>query len=108
VNESKVIHITGPVLRAVVRMQLNDDRGHATPPRPMGEYGGLQKVPAGSIVRLDIGRAYMFYPPYGDYMAPALIDAAEIDVIGTDPRGVRAVRDGLAAAIARAQRRRAG
>ena len=94
----------GPVLRAVITMQLNDNRGSAVPPRPTTEYGGLPKAPAGSIVRLSIGNARTFYAPYADRIVGALVDAAEIEVIGSDPQGVTETRAALAAALGRTRR----
>ena len=97
-----------PVLRTVIAMQLVVQGRVAVPPQRTVQYGGLEKAPAGSIVRLDIGQAEDFFDWDANYIVDALVDAAEIEVIGSSPRGVEAVRRELSRAISRARRRRAG
>lgn len=104
-NKPAPIRSTGPALRAVVTMQLRDNRGSAMPPQPTSEHGGLTAAPAGSVVRLHIGDARTFFAGYADRIVGALVDAAEIEVIGSDPQGVTETREALAAALARARRR---
>jgi hypothetical protein len=86
-------------------MQLVDERGAASPPARTREYGGLTRAPEGSIVRLSIGDAHTFHDWDADYIVGALADAAEIEVIGSDPHGVTETRAVLAAALHRARRR---
>jgi hypothetical protein len=99
------IRPSGPSLRSVITVRLTEDHGGAVPPRLTTEHGGLTEAPPRSTVRLVIGDARTFYAGYADYIIGALMNAAEIEVVGTDPQGVTETRRALAAAFERARRR---
>ncbi|HEY5834657.1 hypothetical protein [Streptomyces sp.] len=107
-SEPTPIRPAGPVVRGVVTVRLPVRDGAVHTPMPTAEYGGLEKVPAGSIVRLDIGAAQRCFGFTAAAIAGAVSGAAEVEVVGTDWRGVAETRAQLAAAIEAARHRLTG
>ncbi|MEU1518295.1 hypothetical protein ABZ490_40160 [Streptomyces sp. NPDC005811] len=91
--------VRGPAVRAVVRVQLRASHGFVDPPSPTQQYGGIERLPAGTVARLDIGNARHCSSWIASLVAGALRDCAEVEVVGTDPRGVAETRNALTRAL---------
>lgn len=78
----------GPAVRAVTVLRLADHNGFVELPRPTMQYGGVLPYPAGTVLRLDIGTATHCSDWAMENLAGALVNCAEIEVVGTDPYGV--------------------
>lgn len=107
-TEPTAIQPAGPVLRAVLLLSLPVQSGWVSTPQPTVEYGGILPVPAGTVVRLDIADARHCFMHEAGKIAGALAAAAEIEVVGTDARGVAETRAALAAALDFTRLRHAG
>jgi len=99
VTEPTTFQPGGPTVRAVLQLTLPVRHGWVSTPEPTTEHGGLQAVPAGTVVRLNVGDARRCYMHDARKIVGALASAAEIEVVGTDPRGVEATRAALATAL---------
>lgn len=98
-SEPTRIQSGGPVLRAVVVIKLTVRHNCVSTPSPAQEHGGLLPVQPGTVVRLDIGDARMCFSHDADKIAGAFADAAEIEVVGSNPRGVESTRNSLSTSL---------
>jgi hypothetical protein len=88
-----------PVVRAVIRLRLPIRYGSVSTPEPTMEFGGLEPLPPGTVVVLDIGPARGCPEATAWKIAGALRLCAEVQVTGRDWQGVVDTRAQLAAAL---------
>ncbi|WP_103543330.1 hypothetical protein [Streptomyces sp. SM1] len=93
------LHGRGPAVRAVTVLRLVDERGYVELPRPTMQYGGVYPYPTGTVLRIDIGKATHCTDWAMENLAGALVDCAEIEVVGTDSYGVSETRQHLCRAL---------
>ncbi|WP_143831872.1 hypothetical protein [Nocardiopsis sp. CNR-923] len=55
--------MTHTTVTATVHIRLTTEHGHARPPHPTHEHGGITPVPAGCCVLLDVGDAHHISGP---------------------------------------------
>lgn len=89
----------GPAVRAVIVLRLSDSHGFVELPRPTMQYGGILPFPPGTVLRIDIGDASHCSEWTVDLLTGALLNCAEIEIVGTDPYGVAETREVLARAL---------
>jgi hypothetical protein len=93
--------VKGPALRGVVTIDLSghvDRYGMITRDGSHQAWKALAAAPAGIFVRLHIGP--MRGPPgelLGNLQQAGILEAAEVEVTGTDPEGIAQVLAGVAA-----------
>lgn len=88
-----------PTITATVHIRLTVRDGHAGPPHPTSEHGGIPRVPAGCCVLLDVGSAHRISPSDARTIAGALTRAHHIDIIGTYAATIKGIRSAIARAI---------
>lgn len=86
----------GPRVHGVVRVELRSSNGRLRLPRPGQEYGGLQPVPPGLGVLVDIGGARHVDEPTVAHLVSAFREAGSVEVIGDDACSVVQMRSALA------------
>ncbi|MFF3326104.1 hypothetical protein [Streptomyces sp. NPDC002889] len=96
----------GPTVRGVTRLSLPTLYGAVYMPGPTQQYGGILPYPRGTVLRIDIGDARGCTDEVAALIVGALLDCAEIEVIGTDPDGVAQTCTEFDRAITRAIVRR--
>lgn len=86
----------GPAVRGVVALRLHAFHGFVGLPSPTQQYGGIEQLPPGTVVRIDIGDARHCSGWTAELLAGAVRMCAAVEVIGTDSYGVAETRDALA------------
>ncbi|MFF7690568.1 hypothetical protein ACFZB6_31085 [Streptomyces syringium] len=76
----------GPAVRGVLLVRLVINRGLAELPHHLRDT----PFPPGSLIRIDAGDAHDYLDCWGE-LAALVRDCADVEVIGTDSRGVAAV-----------------
>ena len=89
----------GPAVRGVVWLRLRSFHSYVGLPSPTQQYGGIERFPAGTVLRVDIGDAVRCSGWTAELLAGAVRDCAVVEVVGTDPYGVAETRDVLARAL---------
>jgi hypothetical protein len=91
--------MTDTTVTATVHITLPVTDGHAHLPRPTVEHGGLDPVPAGCCVLLDVGNAHHISGHTARTLAPVLAKAHHVDVIGTHAPTLKGIRSAIHRAI---------
>lgn len=89
----------GPAVRSVVALRLRSFHSFVGLPSPTQQYGGIERYPVGTVLRIDIGDAHHCSGWTADLLAGAVRDCAVVEVIGTDPYGVAEMRNALCRAL---------
>lgn len=89
----------GPAVRGVVALRLHCFHSFVGLPSPTQQYGGIERLPAGTVLRVDIGDARRCSDWTADLIAGAVRDCAVVEVIGTDPYGVAETEGALSRAL---------
>lgn len=87
---------------ATVHIRLREEHGTARVPTPTAEHGGLTVTPHGCIALVDIGAAVRITEHDAHLLAGALTHADHVDVVGTNPHAVGAIRAAIAIALDKA------
>jgi hypothetical protein len=89
----------GAVVRGVVALRLRSFHSFVGLPSPTQQYGGIDRYPPGTVLRVDIGDARHCSGWTAELLSGAVRDCAAIEVTGTDAYGVAETRDALTKAL---------
>jgi hypothetical protein len=89
----------GTLVRGVVALRLRSFHSFVGVPSPTQRYGGIDRYPPGTELRVDIGDARHCSRWTAELLAGAVRDCASVEVTGTDPYGVAETRNALVGAL---------